>query len=361
MKAASTLIQIGKNFLDLKGNTRIVPLGNGLINDTYLIDNKHLKKKYVLQKINRNVFREPEKVMYNLQRILDHLENRPDPRYQLLKIVKTETGNAFIDENNDYWRIFQYLENTQTIDKLTNPLQAREAAKAFGNFLNRLDQLDPRQVYETIENFHNYRSRIQKIKAAAEKDAFGRKQHCREELDFIEKRFQYIESFYTLSLPLRVIHSDAKIDNILFDQQLEKAVCVIDLDIAMPGSILYDYGDMVRSYTNRMKEDSPDLSLVNIDQEVFYQLTRGFLEETRTLMSDSELRHLILGPKMIILIQAIRNLTDYLMGDVYYKIQYESHNLIRARNQLTLLNSLEKDEKIYQNMINSINAEICQS
>jgi thiamine kinase-like enzyme len=275
--------------------------------------------------------------------------------------VKTDTGNAYIDEKKDYWRVFQYLENTQTIDKVTDPLQAREAAKAFGNFLKRLDQLNPRQVYETIENFHNYRSRIQKIKAAAEKDAFARKQNCREELELIENRFHYIDSFYAQSLPIRVIHSDAKIDNILFDKKLEKAVCVIDLDIAMPGSILYDYGDMVRSYTNRMKEDSPDLSLVNIDQEVFYQLTKGFLEETSTLISDSELKHLILGPKMIILIQAIRNLTDYLMGDVYYKIQYESHNLIRARNQLTLLNSLEKDEKIYQNMINSIHTEISQS
>ncbi len=358
MKQETKLLHITQHFLDLKGGTRIVPLGNGLINDTYLIDNKNLKKRYVLQKINKYVFRNPEKVMHNLVCILDHLQDNPDPRYQLLRIVKSAHSNAYIDENNDYWRIFQYLENTRTIDKITDPLQAREAAKAFGNFLNRLDQLDPGLVFETIDNFHNYRSRIQKLNAAVKKDDLARKQHCKKELDFIENRFHYIESFYALSLPIRVIHSDAKIDNILFDGSLKKAVCVIDLDIAMPGSILYDYGDMVRSYTNKMKEDSPDLSLVKIDQEVFFQLTKGFLEETKALMSDSELKNLILGPKMIILIQAIRNLTDYLLGDVYYKIQYESHNLVRAQNQLKLLDCLEKDENIYQNMINSIIAEI---
>lgn len=358
MKAEPKLQHIAQQFLDLKGTTRISPLGNGLINDTYLIDNKYFEERYVLQKINKNVFRDPEKVMHNLVCILDHLQGNPDPRYQLLRIVKTAHSNAYIDDLNDYWRVFEYLENTQTIDRITDPIQALEAAKAFGNFLKRLDQLDPRLVYDTIENFHNYRSRIQKLEMAVEKDDHARKQHCKEEIDFINNRIHYIESFYSLSLPLRVIHSDAKIENILFDGPVKKAVCVIDLDIAMPGSILYDYGDMVRSYTNKMKEDSPDLSMIKIDQEVFYQLTKGFLEETKTLMSDSELKNLILGPKMIILIQAIRNLTDYLMGDVYYKIQYGTHNLDRARNQLTLLNCLEKDEKIFQNMIHSIIAEI---
>jgi thiamine kinase-like enzyme len=354
----SRLYHIAENFLELKGNTRILPLGNGLINDTYLIDNKLFKKRYVLQRINQNVFREPDKVMHNLVRILDHLTNQPDPRYQLLRMVKTSSLNCYIDEEHDYWRVFQYLENTRTIDKITDPLQALEAAKAFGNFIRRLDQLDPSLVFETIENFHNYRSRILKLHSAVGKNDHKRKQQCLEELDFIEDRIHYIESFYSLSLPLRIIHSDAKIDNILFDDQLKKAVCVIDLDIAMPGSILYDYGDMVRSYTNKVKEDAQDLSAVGIDHEVFYQLTKGFLEETITLMNEAEIKNLILGAKMIILIQAIRNLTDFLMGDVYYKIQYESHNLIRARNQLNLLKCVEKEENLFQNMINSIITEI---
>ena len=346
---------IAGQFLDPSGNPEITPISNGLINDTYLIKNSGWNEKYVLQKINQQVFPEPDKVMDNLICIVNHLANRPDPRYQLLKLIKTITNDDYyVDTQKDYWRLFEYLENTSTIDQITDPVQALEASRAFGNFIRRLNDLETQEVKETIKDFHNYQSRIIKLNEAARKDEMSRKIHCREELDFIEKRLPYINKFYSLSLPIRIIHSDTKIDNILFDRQLERAVCVIDLDIAMPGSVLYDYGDMVRSYTNKVKEDDPDLSLIELEHDILYYLTRGFLEETMSLLTKQEIKNLILGAKIVILLQAIRNLTDFLMGDVYYKINYETHNLVRAQNQLKLLNCVEKDEKKFQNMINSI-------
>jgi aminoglycoside phosphotransferase (APT) family kinase protein len=343
------------NFLELPENTEILPISNGLINDTYLVRNVKVKHKYVLQKINKNVFREPEKVMKNLVCIVNHLADHPDPRYRLLSLEQTKDGaDFFVDQGQEYWRVFRYLDNTGTVGKITDPEQAREAARAFGNFIKRLKGLRPEEVYETIRDFHNYRDRIRKLEKADIEDSCKRKKNCLNELDYIYDRISYVEQFYSLPLPTRIIHSDTKIDNILFDDLLKKAVCVIDLDIAMPGSLLYDYGDMVRSYTNRVREDDRDMSKIGINQEVFYQLTLGFLEETNLMMTDAEIRNLLLGAKIVILIQAIRNLTDYLMGDVYYKINYEIHNLIRARNQITLLGCIEKDEKIYENMINSI-------
>jgi aminoglycoside phosphotransferase (APT) family kinase protein len=346
---------IAGKFLDLQGKTTINPISNGLINDTYLIQIENIKNKYVLQRINKNVFREPEKVMNNLVRIVDHLAARPDPRYKLLSLEKTREGaDYYVDDRQDYWRIFQYLENTGTVDKITDPEQAREAARAFGNFLKRLQGLNPEDVYETIHNFHNYRDRIRKLEKSVYENSHDRKKHCPDELKFIYDRLNYVDEFYALPLPTRIIHSDTKIDNILFDDRLEKAVCVIDLDIAMPGSILFDYGDMVRSYTNRVREDEGDMSKIGVNQAVFYNLTLGFLEETIPMMTEAEIRNLLLGAKIAILIQAIRNLTDYLMGDVYYKINYETHNLVRARNQITLLSCIEKDEKVYENMISSI-------
>ena len=355
MDLQERLNQVAGNFLNLNGETEITPLSNGLINDTYLIENENINQRYVLQRINQNVFREPEKVMMNLVRITDYLAAHPDQRYKLLSTVKTREGSDFyLDDQQEYWRVFDYLDQTGTVATIKDPAQAKEAAQAFGNFIKRLSGLNPEDVHETIWNFHNYRDRIRKLEDATLEDSQGRKKYCTDELEFIEQRIKYIDEYYALPLPVRIIHSDTKIDNILFDDKLEKAVCVIDLDIAMPGSLLYDYGDMVRSYTNRVREDDGDFSKVGINQDVFYNLTLGFLEETKSLMTEAEVKNLLLGAKIVILIQAIRNLTDYLMGDVYYKIDYESHNLTRARNQITLLSCIEKDEKKYQDTIRSI-------
>lgn len=326
-------------------------LGEGLINDTYLISSGKPtnKEKFVLQKINKVVFREPDKVMRNLIKINEHLEKKGSA---CLQLIETYNGNFFvIDDNSDYWRITRYLENTRTLFEADNPLIAYEAARCYGSFLNDVHDLNTSEIYETIPGFHKYTNRILQFNESINADNQKRMNYCRKEKEVILEKQKYIFLFYAMKLPIRVIHGDTKITNILFDSDSGKGRLVIDLDISMPASILYDFGDMVRSFTNTLQEDDPDLSSVDIKFEIFEQLTKGFLESTGPFIKDKETNNLLLGAKLVILIQAIRNLTDYLLGDVYYKTDYEEHNLHRAQNQLRLLEKLEHHQPRLQKII----------
>ena len=326
-------------------------LGEGLINDTYLISsvNSSNEDKFVLQKINKIVFTEPEKLMNNLIKINLHLAKKGSNHLQLIE--SKDDRLYFVDENTDYWRITKYLENTRTLFTVDKPEIAYEAAKSYGKFLNDIHDLSIADIYETIPGFHSYSNRITQFKRSIETDKLDRLRHCQKEKDLIFDKQKYIDTFYELNLPIRVIHSDTKLTNILFDAESYRGRLVIDLDISMPGSVLYDYGDMIRSFTNTLQEDDPNLDEVDVKLDIFEQLTRGFLESTKSFISDKEAENLILGAKLVILIQAIRNLTDYLFGDVYYKTNYEDHNLHRAQNQLQLLQMLEYHDKALQEMV----------
>jgi len=345
------LDSICKQFYLPDSNYNISPLGKGLINDTYLVNpmDSPGNKRFVLQRINKNVFTEPEKVMHNLIRINQHLKLR---RAEFQELIKSKQGELyFIDANNDYWRITKYLENTKTLFKANNSNIAYEAAKTYGKFLKDIHDLSVDEIYETIPEFHNYSNRIKQFKNSIQFNAFGRSKKCLKEIEITFQKLDYINTFYALNLPIRVIHSDTKIDNILFDSRSLGGRLVIDLDIAMPGSILFDYGDMIRSFTNTLKEDDPDLNSINVKSDIFEYVTKGFLESTKYFMQKKESEHMLLGAKLVILIQAIRNLTDYLNGDIYYKINYEKHNLHRAQNQLTLLTAIENQEAHLQKLI----------
>ncbi len=347
------------HFFSRENIAAISPVTRGLINDTFLIEARRPALRYILQKINKQVFKDPKKVMSNLSRIITHLGNKPSD-IQFPVLVKAKNDQLFhVDEQVDYWRVFQYIENTSTIDLIDHPRQAFEAAKAFGQFIRNLSDLNPDQVSETIDHFHDYEQRIKTYRKACEEDRHRRSSGCSREIEAINARIRYIDAFYALGLPNRVIHSDAKIDNVLFDNDRKKAKAVIDLDIAMSGSVLYDYGDMIRSYTNKIREDDPDTEKISIDHELFSRLTEGLLSEIHTVINHQEKENLLLGGKLVILIQAIRFLTDYLQGDIYYKTEYAAHNLIRTKNQLVLLMELEKDDeelnKIIKRLFNKYN------
>jgi hypothetical protein len=338
------LDNIRKQFYLPGSDYTISPLGKGLINDTYLvipvddIDDQ----KYVLQRINKNVFRTPDKVMHNLIRINAHLKSKGS-RYQ--ELTKSKQGDwFFVDKNSDYWRMTKYLEHTITLYEADDTAIAYEAGKTYGQFLNDLHDLSIDEIYETIPMFHNYSNRIKQFKDSLNTNAFERSKKCNREIDVTFKKIDFIHTFYALELPIRVIHSDTKITNILFDSRSLTGRLVIDLDIAMPGSTLFDYGDMIRSFTNTLKEDDPDIDSIHVKQDIFEFVTKGFLESTKCFMIKNESDNMILGAKIAILVQAIRNLTDYLNGDIYYKIDYEDHNLHRAQNQLALLSAIENRE-----------------
>jgi serine/threonine protein kinase len=330
---------------------KISPLGKGLINDTYLVIpmESNDKGKFVLQRINKIVFTEPDKVMHNLIRINEHLQSK-GAKFQ--ELIKSKQGNLFfIDPNEDYWRITKYLDHTITLSEANTTDIAYEAAKTYGKFLNDLHDLNINEIFETIPEFHNYSNRIKQFKDSLQFNAFERSAKCKKEIETTFEKIDYIHTFYALKLPLRVIHSDTKIDNILFDSNSFSGRLVIDLDIAMPGSILFDYGDMIRSFTNTLKEDDPDLNSIKVKLDIFEFVTKGFLESTKYFMQQNESEYMLLGAKLVILVQAIRNLTDYLNGDIYYKINYDDHNLHRAQNQLTLLTAIENQEKYLHKIV----------
>jgi len=332
-------------------NLRISPLGKGLINDTYLVlpEDRKENQKFVLQRINKNVFTEPDKVMHNLIRINQHLKSK-GANYQ--ELVKSKLGKLFfIDPDSDYWRMTRFLENTITLFEANTTDIAYEAGKTYGKFLNDLHDLSVDEIYETIPEFHNYANRIKQFKDSIQYNAYERSKKCVKEIEITFEKLDYIHTFYALKLPIRVIHSDTKVTNILFDSRSNKGRLVIDLDIAMPGSTLFDYGDMIRSFTNTLKEDDPDLDSIHVKPDIFEYVTKGFLESTKYFLLKNESEHMILGAKIAILVQAIRNLTDYLNGDIYYKINYENHNLHRAQNQLTLLAAIENQENTLNQII----------
>jgi len=329
----------------------IQPISSGLINDTLLISSKKTpeNERFVLQKINKTVFNQPDKLMNNLIRINRHLEIKAAAHQQLIPSKKGLL--YFVDDNSDYWRVTKYLENTRTLFSTDDPEIAYEAATNYGKFLHDLHDLNPAEICETIANFHNYKNRIVQLTDAIKSNVADRLRYAENERDIVHNKLHLIERYYNLNMPIRVIHGDTKITNILFDAHSYKGKLVIDLDISMPASILYDYGDMVRSFTNTLEEDNPALDLIDVKRDIFEHLTRGFLQSTSSFATETEKANLLLGAKLVILIQAIRNLTDYLKGDVYYKIDYDRHNLHRAQNQLTFLSAVEKRETELQKMI----------
>ena len=329
----------------------INPLGKGLINDTYIVEPLPSigGDRFVLQRINKIVFREPEKVMRNLIRINDHLKKKSSA-YQELILTKDSTY-SYEDNKGDYWRITRYVENTVTLYKAHSPEIAYEAAKTYGAFLGNLRDLPVSEIFETIPKFHNYANRIVQLKDSIQTNAGNRLNICKTEVEKALRLSKYIEEFYNLDLPISVIHSDTKLTNILFDADTLKGKMVIDLDIAMPGSILFDYGDMIRSFTNTLEEDDPHLDMIHVQRDIFEQISRGFLESARSYVKKKEVDNLLLGAKVVILVQAIRNLADFLNGDIYYKTDYDLHNLHRTQNQLTLLEAIDKDEKSLQSVI----------
>jgi len=251
------------------------------------------------------------------------------------------------DEQHDYWRCFHFIDHSITLERVENGRQAQEAAKAFGNFMVALSGFEPSALHITIQDFHNIGKRLNDLDEAVYSDRLSRRSRATDEIKKVAEMKNIASEFLSVraDLPIRVTHNDTKINNVLFDANTGKGLCVIDLDTVMPGTLLSDFGDMVRTFTSPSEEDEKDLSKVFFRPEIFIALSQGFLEETVHILSQVEKNNLILGGKIMIYMQAIRFLTDFLAGDLYYKTDYPEHNLVRTRNQLKLLNSFLKHER----------------
>ncbi len=338
--------------------------GGGHINDTYLLlfNQAGIEVKYILQKLNQTVFTNPEAVTNNISLVCNHLANKwrltgvKDTSRRYLGLIPTLDGHAaFIDEDQEYWRVFLYIEKSIAFDVVQKPEQAFQAARAFARFQLGLEGLCVEEVSDTIPNFHHLGKRFDSFKKALEVDIQNRKTGVQPEIDFVlvrESLSRRIQSAIELGeIPMRIVHNDTKLSNVLLDADTGEGLCVIDLDTLMPGTLLYDFGDMVRTFSSPVSEDEADVTKVQLQMDIIEALCQGYLSEIKALLVPQERKMLLTGAFHMTFIMGIRFLTDYLQGDVYYKTKYPAHNLVRARNQFALLKSLEEQQLAIQQII----------
>jgi Ser/Thr protein kinase RdoA (MazF antagonist) len=340
------------------------PYGNGHINDTYLASYRGRggTARYIHQRINDEIFKDPPALMENVRRVLEHLERKQadvrDLSRRTIALVPAKDGKPYHrDAEGHYWRTFNHVEGGRSYDVVETPRQAREAAKAFGRFQGLLTDLPAPRLHDTIPDFHHTPKRFEALERAIEKDAAGRARLARKEIDFAFKRKADAsvleDSKRAGRLPERIAHNDTKINNVIIDEATQAALCVIDFDTVMPGLALHDFGDMVRTATSPAAEDERDLSKVTLQLSMFEALVRGYLETAGEFLTAEEKRLLPFSGKIITFETGIRFLADYLAGDVYFKIHRPEHNLDRCRTQFRLVESIEAQEAAMRRIVDA--------
>ena len=346
------IIRAVRAFALPEGAIRIETHGNGHINRTYKILVEGVKGSYILQWINQYVFHHPDQVQENILAVTRHLrgkirEEGGDPDRETLRVIPAKDGKPFyLDDEQNWWRVFPFVEGTYSRDLPDTPELFEKCGGAFGKFQRRLDDFSAESLHETIPNFHNTPWRVEQLEAAARKNTAGRLSEVREELDFCLKRTEWTgrltDGLKDGTLALRVTQNDTKLNNVLLDEKTEEAICVVDLDTVMPGLIAYDYGEAIRTGACTAPEDERDLSRIDFSLPLVRAYTRGFLRETGKHLSEAEIQSLPWGARMMTLENGMRFLTDYLDGDHYFAIHRPKHNLERTRAQLTLLRKMEE-------------------
>ena len=331
--------------LELKGTFKKASrLGNGHINDTYLAEFAD-GPSLVLQRVNKVVFPDPEAIMANIERVTEHLSRRcPDER-RVLGLVRTLQGRSFWrDAEGEVWRAYRYQEGTITRDVVGRAREAYEAARAFGTFQYLLSDLDGPALRETLPGFHDTPRRLAALEAAAAADRAGRAAAASAELAFARAHADWAGLLVKAGLPARVTHNDTKINNVLFEADSGRGLCVIDLDTVMPGLMPYDFGDLVRTAVSPAAEDESDLAKVEVRLDVFEALVQGWREGAGNALGEGEKALLPASGRVIAYELGLRFLSDYLDGDRYFKIRRPEHNLERARVQLRLAGELAARE-----------------
>lgn len=335
------------------------PYGNGHINDTYVTG--AIWPRFILQRINHNVFKNPEQVMSNIVAVTEHLRKKiiqsgRDPKRETLTVIRTLDGCSYYKSaSGNYYRMYLFIEGARTYEVVEKSEHFYSAAKAFGRFQKLLSDFPVDSLYITIPDFHNTKVRFENLRKAVEEDRLGRRGNVRAEIDFAFAREKDASVIVDLieqnRIPVRVTHNDTKFNNVMIDDDTGEAVCVIDLDTVNPGSLLYDFGDSIRFGANPAREDEQDLSKVYCDMKLFEYFTRGFIEELGDTLTDTERQHLAFSAKLMTFECGIRFLTDYLNGDTYFKIHYPDQNLYRTRTQFKLVEDMEHKQHEMQRLV----------
>lgn len=343
---------------DLPGRVQAAePLARGYIHDSYVltVGTRAALRRFLLQRINTDVFPRPAEVMGNIRRVTEHMRRRleaescRDAGRRVLTLVPTRGGKAFCrDEAGSYWRIYHFVEGTTVLGTVRVAEHAYQAGLAVGTFQRLLADLPRPRLHETIPYFHHTPRRYEALERAIAADDHARVEAAAAEIAFARQRRDtaglLVAAQERGEIPERVVHGDPKINNILFDAKTREAVCVVDLDTVMPGRLPCDFGDMVRSMTCTAPEDTTDLARVEMQPVLFEALTGGYLTAASELLTPAERDLLATAGKVITLEQGVRFLTDYLTGDRYYKTDRPGHNLDRCRTQFRLLASIERHE-----------------
>lgn len=333
-------LKILKSFGIDTDNSEVKPLGDGLINTTWIVKENSTGKDFVFQQININVFNRPDNITYNIRLVNDYLyENHPD--YLFTSPVKALDGSDMIKSaEGGYFRLFGYVKGSVTHNELEKPVQAYEAAKQFGKFTSLLSGIDASRLKITIPDFHNLTLRYEQFTESLKNATYVRAENAGEAIDFLVENKGIADSYKQITLSkdfkLRVTHHDTKISNVLFDKQ-DKGLCVIDLDTLMPGYFISDVGDMMRTYLSPVSEEEKDFSKIKVRTDFFEAIVKGYLSEMKDELCEVEKSSIIYAGKFMIYMQALRFISDYLNNDIYYGSRYEGQNLVRGLNQVTLL------------------------
>ena len=364
------LMQISGQFSVSGDCLEVKPFGNGHINDTYAVTcaSEGGVRRYILQKLNSRVFPHPTALMNNFPAVTAYL--RPiikkeggDPDRECLKVIPTVQGAAYyVDGEGEVWRMTQLIENTDAYLVAESSAMFEDAGRAFGLFIKRLEGFDAASLIEVIPDFHNTVKRYENLEKAVAADKAGRASGVKDLIDFArarkDKTSVIVSALKEGKIPLRVTHNDTKLNNVLIDTATQKAICVIDLDTVMPGSLLYDFGDAIRVGCSTAEEDEKDLSKVNFDRENFVAFTRGFMRGLGDNLTVNEEKLLPTGAILMTFECGMRFLTDYLEGDVYFKTAYPEHNLVRCRTQFKLVEEMEKSLDFMQKTVDDIYFDI---
>lgn len=333
------------------------PYGTGHINDTYAaaFDQSGSAIRYIFQRINHHVFKNPSAVMENVSRVTAHVRQKLEESHadhisrRVLTLVPTHDGRMWdTDPEGNRWRCYLFIEKATTYDQIENTQQAFQAARAFGSFQKMLADLPLPRLRDTIPNFHHTRSRFDALRQAVLEDACHRAADMQREIEFCLQRESMVDVLLGLQarglVPERVTHNDTKLDNVMIDDVTGEGICVIDLDTVMPGLVLYDFGDLCRTGTRPTAEDERDLSKVEMRLDMFEALVRGYLASAGDFLTTTEKNHLAFSARLITFEIGLRFLTDYLQGDRYFKIHRDGHNADRARVQFKMVESFERNE-----------------
>jgi len=366
---STDLIKIAGQF-QLEGNVKdVVPLGEGFINDTFIIHTENNSPKYILQRKNKRVFSPVPAMMENIQKVCQHIKAKVkkaggNPMREAMTIIPATDGKLYyLDEEDEYWAVCLFIDDTIAYEAAETPELAYAGGKGIGKFQALVSDLkDP--LTDILPGFHNMRIRFEQWDDVLDRDPVGRKAKVPEEISWIESRRDEMLGFWKLVengvIPTRVSHNDTKINNILFDKNGD-VLCIIDLDTVLNSTVLNDFGDAIRYSANTGLEDDKNLQNVSMDMEIFKAFAKGYLEEALSFLTDKEIEYLAFSAKYITYEQVLRFLMDYIDGDNYYKIKYKDHNLVRTRAQYKLLTSMEgKFEQMnaaIRELVNKINGK----